>query len=112
VRFSIVAGFRQIPDEWLRRIELFLLGETRDLLEQGVLALLEKPSARRHAERTQETIDLLARFYEMEAQGLRRACRDLGIVARFVPQRERDRLFLIAREARKRREVSCDARSS
>ncbi|MBI3543424.1 MAG: GIY-YIG nuclease family protein [Deltaproteobacteria bacterium] len=116
VRFSVVAVFRQVGDEWLAPLDGFLRGDSKAFLEQAVLALLEKPYARRHAEETQEHIDALARFFKFEAKPLRKALASLGIAGKLVSQDERDRLFLKSRHApaerRARPPVSSSSRST
>jgi excinuclease ABC subunit C len=99
VRFSAVAGFRRIAPDTTRRLAEFLQGRSRDLLDELVAALLEKPDARRRASQVQEAIDALAEFYESEATRLRVARERVGRGDAFVPQHERDALFIQARFA-------------
>lgn len=100
VKFSIVARYRQIGDQWLAPLERFLRGDSPEFLEQAVLALVDKPSARRHADEVQEYFDQLARFYRHEAKALRQAMQRLGLSSKSISQEERDRVFLSARHAR------------
>jgi hypothetical protein len=62
---------------------------------QLVLALVEKPAARRHPERIQAALQLLKDFWDQECEPLRRAMVAAGRVDdQFLPQAERDPLFL------------------
>lgn len=97
VRFSSVAGARQIGDEWVTLLREFFRGESKAFLTRAVVALVEKPQARRFAAETQALVDALAHFYEFEATRLRDACAGTEHAGRFVPQAERDRLFLASR---------------
>ena len=99
IRFSRVGGFRQLGDEWIALLRDFLRGESKAFLSRAVLALLEKPKARRYAAETQEAIDALDHVFRFEALPLRDASRLAGESAAFVRQEERDRLFLAARAA-------------
>lgn len=100
IRFSSVRGFRQIGDEWVRLLEEFLRGESRTFLSRAFAALLEKPQARRWAAETQASLDALSHFFRFEAVPLRNAAAAAGLTTHFVPQAERDRLFLASRHAR------------
>lgn len=97
IRFSAVAGFRQIDDEWLDPLQAFLRGDSKSFLTQAMMALLEKPQARRHAEETQKWFDALAHFFTFDAVPLRKAVAANGLSGHFVPQAERDRIFLASR---------------
>lgn len=111
IRFSAIAGFRQIGDEWLAPFHAFLRGESKAFLTQAVVALLEKPQARRFAAETQEHIDALAHFFTFEAVTLRKAIVATGRPGHFVSQEERDRLFLATRHAREQARLA-DVRRS
>lgn len=100
IRFSSVAGFRQIGEEWVTPLREFLQGESKAFLTRAFSALLEKPQARRFAAETQEHIDSLAHFFRFEAVPLRKAITANGLAGHFVAQEERDRLFLAMRHAR------------
>ncbi|MBI3556114.1 MAG: GIY-YIG nuclease family protein [Deltaproteobacteria bacterium] len=106
VRFSIVAGYRQIGDQWPPLLETFLRGESKEFLEKAVMALVEKPFARRHAADTQELIDTVMRFYRFEAHPLRKAMKDIGLSGKLVSQEERDGVFLRARHEPKFKKIS------
>ena len=100
--FSVVAGFRQIADEWLTPLQDFLGGDSKAFLAKAMLALLEKPQARRNAGETQEHLDSLAHFFRFEAVRLRKALAATGLTGHFVAQEERDRIFLTSRGAREK----------
>lgn len=106
IRFSVVAGFRQVGPEWLPPLRELLRGDSKAFLTQSVVALLEKPRARRYAAETQAHIDALAHFFEFEAVPLRKAISTAGLPGHFVPQEERDRIFLNARHARQKERLS------
>jgi hypothetical protein len=110
IRFSVVAGFRQIGEEWLAPLQEFLAADSRAFLTKAVVALLEKPQARRHADEIQEHLDALAHFFTFEAVPLRKAVAAAGRTGHFVPQEERDRIFLTSRNARERERLSRRAR--
>src|SRR5262245_23961502 len=102
----MLAGFRQVPDEWLAPLDAFLRGDSREFLERAIMALVEKPFARRHASETQELIDTLVRFYKFEARPLHQARAELKLSGALVPQHERDRIFLTAKHLRQQRRLS------
>jgi len=62
------------------------------------LELLERNSARKEPKAVQEALDLLSSFYRDEVLPLREAKSVMGIGERFLPQEERDAVFISARE--------------
>ena len=89
---------RQLEPRWRTAIEVFLAGTSPELLTQLVLALVEKPAARRQAEPTQAALQLLKHFWDEESAPLRQAMIAAGRGDdRFLPQAERDPLFLEVR---------------
>jgi hypothetical protein len=97
VPFTRLVRFRQLDAGWRTALEGFFLGTSPDLLKRLVLALLEKPAARRHAEETQALLELVKQFWIEESESLRRALIATGRGRnRFLPQAERDRVFLEA----------------
>lgn len=90
-------SFRRLPKSWLDDWSRFLRGDGRSALSALVLALTEKPAARREAEAVQTDVDALDRFYQHEALRLRMACARTGETRWPVPQGERDTLFIRAR---------------
>lgn len=97
VRGSRVVGLRQLPRELAEGLSPFLGGEDRALLAALSTALLAKPRARRDAAHVEERLRLLDRFYDADTRKLRRAMARLGRTGTFVPQEERDTLFISAR---------------
>jgi excinuclease ABC subunit C len=98
-RGSRLVAFRRLdPDlfEWLGQL---LAGESLAAVEELSLRLLEKASARREAERVEADLRRVAAFYESDLARLREALRAAGRSGSFVPQGERDALFLSQRGA-------------
>jgi hypothetical protein len=87
-------AFRQLDPELLEGIERLLAGESPAVVEALSLRLLEKASARREAERVEADLRRVAAFYRSDLAGLRDALRAAGRSGGFVPQGERDALFL------------------
>ncbi len=98
VPFTRVVRFRQLDPDWNRLLVEFLRGDSPALLPQLVLALLDRPAARRRTQVTQDRLDVLQRFFEQECQALRAALRTLGRGGEAgIAQAARDPLFLEAR---------------
>ena len=97
VRGSRLVGLRQLPRELAEGMAHFLGGEDRALLAALSTALLAKPRARRDAARVEECLRLLDGFYEADTRKLRLAMERLGRTDTYVPQDERDSLFISAR---------------
>jgi excinuclease ABC subunit C len=97
VRGSRLIGLRQLPRDLADRLAPFLGGEDRALLAALATALLAKPRARRDAAHVEERLRRLDHFYEVDTQRLRLALTRLGRADVFVPQAERDALFISAR---------------
>jgi excinuclease ABC subunit C len=96
VRGSRVVGFRRIEDR-LPAVERLLSGESSDVLRDLALHLVEKPDARLEAELVGDRLRLLESFFLSDAQPLRAALRSAGRRGHFVPQDERDALFILGR---------------
>lgn len=95
VKYSRVLRYRRLEARWVALLEALLRGESQALLSQLVLALVERPAARRHADETQAQLERLRRLFVEEARPLRAALEASGRAAdSFVPQGERDPLFL------------------
>lgn len=98
VKFTRVVRYRRLDLKWRALLEGFLRGDSVALVQQLVLALLDRPAARRHADETQASLKLLMLWFDLEAAPLREALRaagrgeDVG-----VSQAGRDALFLVAR---------------
>ena len=97
VRGSRLVALRQLPKALSAALGPFLAGEDRALLGALSTALLAKPRARRDAARVQECLQLLDEFYELDTRRLHEAMARLGHAGTFVPQDERDALFISAR---------------
>lgn len=103
IPYTRMVRVRQLDPGWRTALEPFLLGTSPQLLTQLVLALVEKPTARRHAEPTQAALRLLKDFWDEECEPLRQAMTAAGRgVDPFLPQAERDPLFLEVRARRPR----------
>jgi excinuclease ABC subunit C len=97
VRGSRLVGLRQLPRELAHRLAPFFGGEDRALLPALATALLAKPRARRDAAYVEDCLHRLDHFYEADTRRLRLALDHLGRPGDFVPQDERDALFIAAR---------------
>jgi len=95
IPYTRLVRIRQLDPGWRTTLECFLLGTSPELLTQLVLVLVEKPAARRHAESTQVALQILKDFWDEECEPLRQAMIAAGRGDdRFLPQAERDPLFL------------------
>lgn len=97
VRGSRLVGLRQLPPELSAGVARFLGGEDRAVLAVLSTGLLAKPRARREAAYVEECLRVLDRFFETDTRPLRLAMDRLGRMETFVPQDERDALFISAR---------------
>lgn len=98
IPYTRMVRVRQLDPGWRTALEPFLLGSSPQLLTQLVLALVEKPAARRHAESTKAALQLLKDFWDEECEPLRQAMVAAGRGDdQFLPQAERDPLFLEVR---------------
>lgn len=98
VPFSRVVRLRRLPAPLDEALLAFLRGEGKGALRPLVLALLERPDARRRAEATQAHLEVLAAFSLEECEPLRAALRSTGRpLDTLLPQAERDRTFLMAK---------------
>lgn len=90
---------RRLGTGWRAPWEAFLRGESREALSSLVVALLDKPRARRDASAVQDDVDALDRFWKHEAQRLAHARAITGDLRWPIPQVDRDALFIRARRA-------------
>jgi predicted GIY-YIG superfamily endonuclease len=95
--FSRVVRLRRLATTWDAVLLQFLRGAGDAALQALCLALVERPSARTIAHETQRHLALLQRFSEEECEPLRSVLARTGRADTFLPQRERDAAFLIAR---------------
>ena len=94
IRGSRLTGFRQLSSDIVASLERFLSGAGPDALVPLTHRLLEKPVARHDASEVQRNIRTLAHFHERDLAPLRAAIRSGGRKGTYVPQAERDALFL------------------
>jgi predicted GIY-YIG superfamily endonuclease len=97
VRGSRLVGVRQLPGELAGRLAPLFAGEDCALLGALATALLAKPRARHDAARVEERLRLLDAFWEADTRKLRIAMERLGRTDTYVPQDDRDALFILAR---------------
>ena len=94
IRGSRLTGFRQLSSDIVASLERFLSGAGPDALVPLTHRLLEKPVARHDASEVQRNIRTLAHFHERDLAPLRAAMYTAGRAGTYVPQAERDALFL------------------
>lgn len=92
-------SYRRLPRGSVDAWAAFLRGEERSALSSLVLALTERPRARRDRAAVQADVDALDGFFRHEARRLREACRRVGEARWPVPQIDRDALFIRARRS-------------
>ena len=94
IRGSRLTGFRQLPPDVVSALDRFLSGAGPEALLPLTHGLLEKPAARQDATKVQRNIRMLAHFHERDLAPLRAAMHSAGRPGSYVPQAERDALFL------------------
>ncbi len=99
LRGSRLVGLRQLSRDLADRLGPFLGGQDRGLLAGLAASLLSKPRACRNAASVEDRLRRLDHFYEVDAHRLRQVLTRLGRSGPFVPQAERDALFIAARFA-------------
>lgn len=97
LRGSRLVALRRVPPGLLEALRDFLDGESDVLLASLCEHLLESRAARSEAGDVQATLRLLAAFQRRDVRRLHDALRIAGRGERFVPQAERDALFIEAR---------------
>ena len=100
-KYSYLYSFRQVDEQWLAQLESFFRGDSAELMENLILALVERSSTRRKAAEIQELFDDLKRFFRFEAKALARMRKALG-TAYPVSQRQRDVMLLEYQHRRNR----------
>lgn len=100
VRGSRLAGVRQLSAALVSALETWLSGESMAGLSALSRALLERPSARDDAAVVEAALHDLRAFFDADLRPLRDAMERCGKPGTFVPQSERDALFIRARAAR------------
>jgi hypothetical protein len=96
VRGSRVVGLRQLDAQLVAAVEDSLAGRSRAGIETLSRALLEKPRARREAAHVEELVRIVDDFYRVDLAKLHDVMRRTGREGTFVPQAERDALFIEA----------------
>jgi len=91
---SRLVAFRRVPEEMREMTSRFLDGEDDSLLAELSMHLLERREARRAADEVQTELRALAEFYAEDVVRLREARIEAGRSESFVPQAERDGLFI------------------
>jgi len=97
LRGSRLVAVRRVPPELLLPLREFLDGESDALLATLFELLLESRVARREAAQVQEDVRGLRAFYRRDLRALREARRVTCRSGSFVPQDERDALFIEAK---------------
>ena len=95
-RGARIIGVRRLDAELLDALEAYLAGESRRAVELLALRLLEQPSARQEASLVQEELRQVASFFETDTRELFEARQRVGWRSSFVPQADRDALFIRA----------------
>ena len=96
-RGSRLVGVRRLDRGLLDDLEVYLSGESRRLLKHLARRLLEKASARHQAREVEQDLHTLADFFQSDAQELFEARQKDDWSSPFVPQEERDALFIRAK---------------
>lgn len=99
VRGSYVVGVRRLGLARISSLRRFLAGESIAPLGRLAVDLLEKPRARRDSGDVQEALGRLKAFYESDIEQLRVAQDRLGRKPGYVPQEQRDALFISSRHS-------------
>lgn len=99
IRGSRFVAVRRLAEEHLSPIQAFLDGRSDELLGLLFDELLEKRGARLEAASVQAELETLKRFYREDACRLAYTRDRAGWNDAFVPQSERDALFIRARAA-------------
>lgn len=97
IRGSRVVGLRQLPAGVASTVAALLAGESQEALKRIARQLLEKPRARRDAQQVQSHLEEIAEFYQSDIVTLREAQLACGQQPSFVPQEQRDALFIRVR---------------
>jgi len=94
MRGSRVVGVRRLSDELGDILQAYWAGHDADAVVRLAQALLEQAAARRNAPEIQAALRLLDQFYRRDIERLTRALRSSGTGLTFIPQQQRDALFL------------------
>lgn len=94
LRGSRIVGVRRLDPEIAQTLGAYWAGHDRGAVGQLAQRLLERPAARRDAHDVQDALRLLDEFYVRDVERLTRALRSAAKGLSFVPQQERDALFI------------------
>ena len=94
LRGSRVTGFRRLSPDIVNSLHRYLSGDDAELLIPMITRLLEKPRARRDASVVQQHLRLLRSFHRSHLAPLRSALEAAGYTGPFIPQQDRDTLFI------------------
>ncbi len=94
VPYTRMVAFRQLDATWIESLILLADGRSMAFIGELALTLLEKPKARQMASEVEEYLKKLQMFFYAEARKLRSALDSLGLDGSYVPQTDRDSLFL------------------
>jgi predicted GIY-YIG superfamily endonuclease len=97
VRGSRLVGVRRLAPDLVETLKRYWSGGGHRAIEDLAQRLLERPAARIDSGQVQEALRLLDEFYRGDVERLNSALRSLGREAGFVPQQERDALFIESR---------------
>lgn len=92
-KYSYLYTLRQVSESWRLDLEKFFRGDSDQLLENLVLALVESAAARKKSAEIQALLKDLARFYRFEARLMAKMSQALKS-SYPVTQRQRDLLLL------------------
>lgn len=100
-KYSYLYSFRQVDEKWLKDLDAFFRGDSGELMENLILALVESATARKKSGDIQDLLNDLNRFLRHEAKLLARMTKTLN-VSYPITQRQRDVMLLEYREAKLR----------
>jgi len=112
LRGSRLVALRRVSEPWLADVRGLLDGRSDALLARLCEALLERAGARHEAAEVQESLRALQIFYREDAWRLRRVLQRTGRAPGFVPQSERDALFIQARSVGQTRALNARVQSA
>jgi predicted GIY-YIG superfamily endonuclease len=93
---SRLVGLRQLPADIAASLPALFAGEQSAVLGKLARLLLAKPNALRDAAQVESNLKCVLHFYEVDAVRLRHALVAQGRLGSYVPQDERDALFIRA----------------
>lgn len=94
VPYTAWRRFRQIPESFDTPLGDLLRGDSNAFLKTAVVALLDKPAARRDSGQVQTSVNAIKRFFETEAARYKTLRESTGID--YIPNDERDQAMIRA----------------